>query len=312
VLQGISHDKHHFDVLAAAGVQSLMVVPLSARGHTFGTVKLAAAESGRRYSLVDLRLAQDFANRAAMAVDNTRLYARAQRAIAARDSVVAIVSHDLRNLLSSIILGTSIMMKSQPGETRNEEVHKSIERIRRSAHQMDRMIDDLLDVSSIEAGQLSLKRSPQPVESLLSESIESLKLLATRKSLELESDFPAGDRFDVDCDRDRVLQVLTNLIGNAIKFTPEGGRIVVRIEPHGSEIQFSVSDTGPGIAPSDLPHVFDRFWRALKTAHTGMGLGLSIAKGIVEAHGGRIFAESQLGSGSTFIFTLPLAPQRGR
>ena len=310
VRKGISHDKHHFDALTAAEVRSLMVVPLSARGRTFGAVSLAAGESGRRYSPADLRLAQDLAHRAATAVDNARLYAEAQRAIAGRDQVLAMVSHDLRNPLANIILRTSML--KEPREARSEELHASIERIRHSAEQMNRMIEDLLDVSSIEAGQLSIKRSPQAVGSLLSDAIEGVKVLATTKSLRLESDFPAGDRFAVDGDRDRVLQVLTNLIGNAIKFTSEGGRIIVRVEPQGREIQFSVIDTGPGIAPADLTHIFDRFWRAQKTTRTGTGLGLSIAKGIVETHGGRIWAESQLGSGSTFIFTLPLALPKTR
>jgi PAS domain S-box-containing protein len=302
----LAHDGCHADVLTAAGVRSLLVVPLSARSRTFGALTLALAESERRYTANDLRLAADLANRAAVAVDNARLYSEARRAIAARDAVLALVSHDLRDPLGVILMSASLLLKGGADGGLSPKHRKFIEPIRRSAERMNRLIRDLLDVSSIEAGRLSIERLRQPVRPLLDDTIAALRADAAAKSVVLEASFPAGERFDVDCDRDRVEQVLTNLLGNAMKFTDPGGKVVARVEPRGNEALFAVTDTGPGIPPEDLTHVFDRFWRAQKTRHAGTGLGLSIAKGIVEAHGDRIWVESRLGAGSTFYFTLPM------
>jgi signal transduction histidine kinase len=170
---------------------------------------------------------------------------------------------------------------------------------------MNRLIQDLLDVSSIEAGQFSIDKRPQPVNSLVVDAVEAVQVQAAARSLHLETRLPqASPR--VDCDADRVSQVLANLLGNAIKFTEPGGTILVRVEPRASDVLFSVADTGPGIPVPHLPYVFDRFWRTPDPARKGTGLGLSIAKGIVEAHGGRIWVESQVGQGSVFFFTLPL------
>jgi PAS domain S-box-containing protein len=301
-------DAHaHADALRAADVRSLMVVPLSAHGRTFGALTLAAAESGRRYDASDLALAQALANRAAAALVNARAHAKAQRAIAAREAVLALVSHDLRNPLSIILMQTALALADATEKGRCDEFAKPFETIRRAAQRMSRLIQDLLDVVSIEAERFAVERSRQAVGPLLREALEASQTQAASKSLRLESDLSAGASLAVDCDRDRVLQVLANLLGNAIKFTPAGGAIRVRVEQFGHEARFSVADTGAGILASDLPHVFDRFWQAQKTARFGTGLGLSIAKGIVEAHGGRVWAESRVGAGSTFSFTLPLA-----
>jgi PAS domain S-box-containing protein len=303
----IAYDDREADSMRAAGIRSLMVVPLFARGRTFGALTLAAAESDRHFTSLDLYLAQDMASRAAMAVDNARLFAKAQRAITARDATLALVSHDLQNPLGAILLRTSLMMEKLSDKHMPVENGEAIKSIRRSAERMSRLIQDLLDVSSIEAGRFSVERSRQPVGPLVREALEPLQIHAAAKSLRLESDFPAGDGFDVECDGDRVQQVFSNLIGNAIKFTGAGGHVTVRVEPHENEVHFLVMDTGPGIPPCHLPHVFDRFWQAQKMGRMGTGLGLSITKGIVEAHGGRCWAESQVGVGSTFIFTLPFA-----
>jgi signal transduction histidine kinase len=279
-------------------------VPLFARGRTFGALTLAAVESDQRYSSSDLQLAQDLASRAALAMDNARLYIEAQRAITARDATLALVSHDLRNPLAVILMKASLMLKD-PDKDRRAESRNFIESVRRSAERMNRLIQDLLDVASIEAGRFSIEKKPQLVGPLVSGAVEAMRVQAAPKSLRIDTALPEENRL-ADCDADRVGQVLTNLIGNAIKFT-ESGTITVRVEPRTSEVCISVSDTGPGIPESDLPHIFDRFWHAQRSARGGFGLGLSIAKGIVEAHGGRIWVESEVGVGSTFFFTLPLA-----
>ncbi len=304
----MAYDDDHANLLRGADVRSIMVVPLAARGRTLGALTLAATESDRRYSASDLRWAQDLANRAALAMDNALLHAAAQRAIAARDATLAVVAHDLRNPLAVIQIRTQIILQQRAAETdRRAESRKAVDAIHRSAEEMSRLIDDLLDVSSIEAEHLAVERILLPASSIVRDAVETFQIQASEKSLRLASELPAGDRFDIECDPARVHQVFGNLIGNAIKFTPPGGSITIRAEPRAGEAYFSVTDTGRGIPAADLPHVFDRFWQAQKTARMGTGLGLSISKGIVEALGGRIWADSQVGVGSTFHFTLPLA-----
>lgn len=183
--------------------------------------------------------------------------------------------------------------------------------ITRRAGEMNRLIQDLLDISSIEAGRLRLEKSRQGVLRMLNEGLAVWQPQAAQKSLDIDCECPDADEVNLDCDPNRIRQVLNNLIGNAIKFTEPGGSIHVRVEPRADEVFFSVTDSGPGIPEADLPHIFDRFTRTSKSALRGTGLGLSIAKGIVEAHGGRIWAESQTGVGSTFYFTLPLISAPG-
>jgi signal transduction histidine kinase len=270
-----------------------------------------AAEPNRRYSTADLAVAQEVAHRAAMALENARLYRHAQRAIRTRDDFLAIVSHDLRNPLSSILAAAALLMRTLPVSEQGAQDRRRAEVILLAAQRMLRLIGDLLDVAAIESGRLSMEKRRHAASVLVHDAIEMEQALATQKHLALESELCAGDSLEVLCDRERVLQVFANLIGNAIKFTPEGGTITIRAEPHGDEALFAVTDTGPGIRPDELPHVFDRFWQVAETARLGTGLGLAIAKGFVEALGGRIWAESQVGAGATFFFTLPLARPEG-
>jgi signal transduction histidine kinase len=179
-----------------------------------------------------------------------------------------------------------------------------MEVIERAAKRMNRLIQDLLDVALMEAGQLTIERAQLSAVGLIVEAVDVQRPLASSSSLELrvevETDVP-----DVLGDRDRLLQVFENLIGNAIKFTKAGGRITAGAASRDNEVVFWVADTGCGIASENLPRVFDRFWQATKVGRQGAGLGLPITKGIVEAHGGRIWVESTAGNGSTFFFTIP-------
>ncbi|WP_437941970.1 PAS domain S-box protein [Sorangium sp. So ce341] len=306
-----AHDPSHRGSLRAGGSGAVMVVPLVARGRTLGALTFVAAESSRRYSAADLAVAEEVAHRVTMAVENARLYQRAQRAIRTRDDFLAIVSHDLRNPLSSILTAAALLMKTLPASDQGARDRKRAEIILLAAQRMLRLIGDLLDVAAIEAGRLSMEKRRHAAGALVRDAIEMEQALAAQKHLVLEGEIGGGDGFDVRCDRERVLQVFTNLIGNAIKFTGEGGTITVRAEPRGEEALFAVADTGAGIRPDELPHVFDRFWQVAETARLGTGLGLTIAKGIVEAHGGRIWAESQHGAGATLFFTLPLVQPEG-
>jgi signal transduction histidine kinase len=214
--------------------------------------------------------------------------------------------------LSVIVIQSGALRRRGPEPERRRQ--ESVEAIHRSATRMKRLIEDLLDVTLIESGQFDLEWTRVPVRDLLEEAIEAQRPLATAATIDVGLDLDPGLQ-DIWADRHRLLQVLENLIGNAVKFTPGGGRISIRATSEERQTVFRVTDNGVGIAANDVPHVFDRFWQARKGARDGAGLGLPIARGIVEAHGGRIWVESTLGSGTSFFFTIPTAedkPQRKR
>ena len=230
----------------------------------------------------------------------------AEAAVATREELLAIVSHDLRNPLGNIVTGASLILeRTTLSGDEGERVHKLAQIILRSADLMNRLIADLLDLAQIQAGMLSVEQKPQDVDGIIRDCLEMLKPLAAPKDLKLDGMASAGLR--VRCDHERVLQIVSNLVGNAIKFTPEGGSIFIEAQGSGNEARFSVRDTGQGISEEELPRIFDRFWQAQRMNRAGIGLGLSIAKGLVEAHGGRLWVESKLGAGTTFFFTLTLA-----
>ncbi len=227
----------------------------------------------------------------------------AEAAVATREELLAIVSHDLRNPLGSIVFSAAALQRTTIDGEEGERVQKSAQTILRAADRMTRLIADLLDLAQIQAGKLAIEQTSQDVEGLIRDCVEMLRPLAAGKDLK----GMANAGLQVRCDRERVLQILSNLVGNAIKFTPEGGSIFIGAQDIGHEVRFSVRDTGQGISEEELPRIFDRFWQAQRKNRAGIGLGLSIAKGLVEAQGGRLYVESQLGAGTTFFFTLPLA-----
>lgn len=285
-------------------VRSAIVVPLVARDHTIGAIGFYACENGRVYDDDDLALAQELANRVALALDNARLYREAQDALQARDDVLAVVSHDLGNPLAAIRVGTSLLLRAVPPDQRGEGGWQHLEGIRQSAAQMERLVNDLLDVKRIEAGLLPLNAERQSVELFVQETIELFAAIAEEKEIRLRSSIETPGAV-VHCDRDRTLQVFSNLVGNALRFTPSGGEVELRVSTLPGEVIFTVADTGRGIPEESLPHVFDRFWQAHRSNREGIGLGLAIVKSIVQAHGGRIWVESEAGVGSRFYFTLP-------
>jgi signal transduction histidine kinase len=238
--------------------------------------------------------------------DNARLYADAQRATAMRDEVLAIVSHDLRNPLATIGMAAEQLIE-QAEKLEPHRVMKNASAIRWNAQRMERLIDDLIDVGRVDTGRLSIELQRVSTSSLVADALSIFEPIVAECSIRLVS-LPFRDA-DVRCDRGRVLQVLSNLIGNAVKFSPRGGVIRIGGAPGRGVFQFSVSDQGKGLASDQLGHVFERYWQAPETRHRGSGLGLYIAKGIVDAHGGQIWVDSVQGRGSTFHFTIPLAPQ---
>jgi signal transduction histidine kinase len=230
--------------------------------------------------------------------------ARSDDAVFNRDDFLGIVSHDLRNLLSGIVMSAALLSTHASDEGDSQILTEAM-RIRRYAARMNRLVGDLVDVASMDAGKLTVARARGDSRTLIADAAEMFQAAASAKGILLQTDI-AAHPLPADFDRDRMLQVLANLIANAIKFTAQGGRISVGGDRAGDELRFSVSDTGSGIPDSMLEAVFERFWQAGKNDRRGVGLGLYISKCIVDAHGGRIWAESKHGEGSTFYFTLPV------
>ena len=228
--------------------------------------------------------------------------AAAEVALRTRDEVLAVVSHDLRNPLSVIDMCAASLSDKLPPD---DAAHSLVRTIESSTAWMNRLIEDLLDVARVEAGRLALERYPHDLVRVISEATVMLEPLIAEKSLTLREELPEYlPRASVDSRR--IVQVLENLVSNAVKHTAAGGEIRIHAEATNGEILVSVRDTGSGIPSENLPHLFDRFWQARGARRGGAGLGLAIAKGIVEAHGGRMWVESELGSGSLFGFAIPL------
>ena len=291
--------------LTACGAKSVLLVPLTSRGAPLGVLTLVSTKAARRFSTADLNVAQDLAARIGAALVNARLHERARWDVQARQDVLAFVSHELRNSLTGIFLNVEILVKSVPPEEGGRG-WKSVDRIRRGTHQMRRMIEDLLDVTSIESGRLAIDLGEHDVRGLFRDVAEMSGPLALEKEIAIRIEEPVVP-LKLCCDRDRMMQVFANLIGNAVKFVPEKGTITLSAVPSGSRVLVAVRDDGPGIPATRLPHLFQRYWQAEETASKGRGLGLFIAKGLVEVQGGAMWAESEVGVGSTFFITLPLA-----
>ena len=288
----------HLATLQGLGARSLICVPLLAREHVLGVLAMVSGRSRPRYDSSDLALVEDFCQRLGLALDNALLYRRAERAVRMRDDVLAIVSHDLRTPLAKILMQAEAVAE-------HPDLHETGHSIGRSVDRMNRLINDLLDASAINAGQLSLDLAKHGIARVCHEATELFRPAARLKAINLLERLP-DDTVRVHCDRDRMLQVISNLIGNAVKFTPNGGTITIAVDATEREVRVEVADTGPGIVPEQVPHLFDRFWRG--HAHgKGSGLGLFIARGIVVAHGASLEVETAVGLGTKFYFTLPAA-----
>ena len=241
--------------------------------------------------------------------DLSRERSRSDDAVATRDDFLGIVGHELRNMLTAVVGFAALIVKAESGadEHQGEQVLMHARRIQRSGSRMNRLIGDLLDVASIEAGVLAVKRQLGDPIQVVTEAVDTFQTHAAASGVSLLSDVgvvPSVAEFDSA----RILQVLANLVGNAIKFTPRGGTVVVHLEGGAEDLRFAVRDTGVGIPAEHLDTVFERFRQLDRDDRRGVGLGLYISKCIVQGHGGRIGVESGTGQGSTFWFTLPVAP----
>jgi PAS domain S-box-containing protein len=302
LIASFSQSGEHLEALLATDAHSLMAVPLLAYGKLLGAMALISSDPSLVFGAGELRFAEEVALRAAMSIDNARLYRTAQEAIQARDDVLAIVAHDLRNPLGTILMQSGALRRR--GTEPERRSRKPADMIENAAKRMNRMIEDLLDITRIRSGHLTVEQRELDTGQIVTESIEAQRVIASAASLDLHAD--VSEHLPVVfADRDRLLQVLENLVGNAIKFTGPGGSIVVGAAPRDGQVLFWVADTGAGISGDDVTHVFERFWQAHKEGRHGAGLGLPIVKGLVEAHGGRVWVESTPGRGSTFFFTMP-------
>jgi PAS domain S-box-containing protein len=244
----------------------------------------------------------DITQRKRVEAERERAYREARQAVADRQHVLGVVSHDLRNPLNTIVLAAETLKEPDLPP----EIHaKGLGAISRAAHRMNRMISDLLDVNSLEAGRLALNLLPQDPRSVVDEVIDLFAAQAATRGLALVKDTPEGLPL-VRGDRHRLVQVLANLVSNAVKVTAQGS-VTVRLEARGPEVVFSVHDTGPGIPEEARASIFEPYWRSERSDYKGTGLGLAIVKGIVEGHKGKVWLESEPGRGSTFFFSIPTA-----
>jgi PAS domain S-box-containing protein len=295
----------HAQQLRALGFQSWIGAPLVARGSTVGVLHLILCDSSRRYRDDDVELAVELGRRAGMAVDNARLYSEAQAAVRVRDDVLAVVSHDLRSPLQAMGLGAT-MLQQQCGA--DPGARRYLETIRRAVDRMEHLINDLLDMASINAGRLAIKPTRIAAGLLLAEIVDMYEPLAAERGIRVVRDHEIGD-VALHVDRDRIAQAFGNLLGNAIKFCRPGDVITVRGRWAGGRLQFTIADTGPGIAKHDLPHLFEAYWSGRSGKQKGAGLGLFISRAIIEAHHGDIAASSSDGTGAMFVVTLPVATE---
>lgn len=304
-MRAVTIDEDHYERLRALAPESAMVLPLMTSGRTLGALTAVYSGSGRSYTSDEITIGMEFAGIVALHVNNSRLYRDALESSRIRDEVLRIVAHDLRNPLNTISLSAGMLRDMgdiQPGSPGEH----AVEVIERAVSRANSLIQDLLEVGRIGQGVLGLEPLPTAVDWLMATTVNQHRALAEDKSIVLTLEVP--DLLPpVLADRDRVFQAFENLIGNAIKFTPEGGRITVGAEARGDEVVFRVSDTGQGIPAADIPRLFDPFWQAARSGRSGAGLGLAITRGIVKAHRGKIWVESEVGRGSTFYFTLPVA-----
>jgi signal transduction histidine kinase len=280
------------------GLKSFIAVPLLSRDRVAGAIALAVADGPRRYDEEDLRLAQALAGRCAVALENADLYRAAQAATRVREEVLAVVSHDLKTPLAALLVGTQAMERLAPATLDGDDLRRAAVTVRRTAERMGRLVHDLVDVASMDAGRPSVRIAVHDAAAIAREALEAVRGLASDREVTLTAE--SAESAPLPCDRDRLLQVLTNLLTNAIQVTPPGGRVGVCTVRGSGEVVLKVTDSGFGIPAEDLPHLFERWYRGRRARYPGSGLGLAIARAIVEAHQGRIWAESAEGKGSTF------------
>ena len=287
-------------------LESIVAVPLIVYGKFVGMLSFfKLAESGP-FTKDEVMLAEKLGELAAFSINNANLYNEAKNATKVREEVLAIVSHDLKNPLNTISLVAQMFRLSK--ELDSSKISSLASNLEIATKQMKQLISNLLDFAKLQSGTFSVDLKPTNISQVINDVLGMLKLQIDEKHQFIDFEIPSGLP-DIPCDAQKLEQVFSNLLGNAIKFSPEGGKIKLQVDQTAEGILVSVTDNGPGIPSDLLPRIFDRFWQPQQSTYQGSGLGLSIAKGIVEAHKGRIWVESALGKGSSFLFSLPLKGQ---
>lgn len=295
--------QENLELLRELELISMILLPLRARGHLVGGLALVSSSySGRRFDEQDLEFAQELGARIAVTLDNARLLAEAQAATRARERVMTVVAHDLRNPLN-LVMGAAELLTNPDADFSRTTAGGMLKRATREAGDL---IEDLLDVSRMERGEFKICPEPVPVTEILRQVESSAEVVAREKQVELEVRCTV-DGASVHADQSRVHRIFSNLLDNAVEYSPPGGRVLLSARADNEHVVFSVVDGGPGIPQKDLPYVFEQFWQG-ETRKKGVGLGLAIVRGIVEAHGGRVWVESTDGEGASFSFTLPTPP----
>jgi PAS domain S-box-containing protein len=292
------------------GASAVLLVPLRASGRAIGALHLVRTRPGASHLIEEVHVADQYAGLAALALENARLYQESRRAVRERDEMLAIVSHDLRNPVNAIVMLTGAVLSRDTEQPDVDEhaplmTREEVEAVRAAGRQADGLIQDLQDVSRISAGRLRVERRRTSSSDLLKESADMFEPAMHDAELHFVREFDETLP-SILADRHRLQQVLSNLLGNAIRFTPRNGQIVLSAHVVEDMLRIAVKDTGPGVAADDVPRLFERYWQAPRLLRAGSGLGLYIAKGIVEAHGGEIGVDSELGEGSEFWFTVPV------
>jgi len=300
-----ARDPGHRAILEALAPRSMAVVPFLARGRAIGTVALLFTGSGRRYEADDRPMLEELARRAGLALDNARLYREAQEAVATRDAFLSVASHELKTPLT-VLLGSLQLLERRLGRagTLSPDNARLLQIPIHQARRLDGLVSRLFDVSRMASGQLSIDRAPLDLGALAARVVAELAPTLERHTLALDVVAPGlwvlGDEL-------RLEQVLQNLLQNAVKYSPAGGRVVVRVAPLDERVCVEVGDTGIGIPAAALPDLFERFYRAPNVAGGaigGLGIGLYVTREIVALHGGEVAVQSTEGQGSTFTVCL--------
>jgi signal transduction histidine kinase/response regulator RpfG family c-di-GMP phosphodiesterase len=309
-LHEVFSEKADRELIRSFSAKSFIAVPLRAHDRVLGAIVMINTSAGRMCGTEELSLAEELAHRAALALDNARLYKSAQtarseseRANRAKDSFLAMLSHELRTPLTPVL--TSVLALEQ-ADNLSDEMRSSLQMIRRNVELEARLIDDLLDLTRISKGKVQLSLEEVDAHSLLRNALEICQADIDKKQLALQTDF-AAEKVSLEADPARLQQIFWNLIKNAVKFTPEGGRLQIRTQNLDGQLQVEVSDTGMGIDAETLPKIFNAFEQGARSQLGGLGLGLAISKALVETHNGKLTAASAgRDQGATFTATFPV------
>jgi PAS domain S-box-containing protein len=308
LVQG-AKDERHLSLIRSLGLKSYICVPLVVSGNSLGALTFATAESGRRYTDGDLALAMELANRAAVAIENTQLYQSLRDADRRKDEFLATLAHELRNPLAPIRNSLQILKLPRIDAGTIKRSHEMMER---QVHHLVRLVDDLLDVSRVMRNKIELRKESVELAAVVARAVETVQPLIEAQGHELSVVMPP-ESLSLEADPVRLAQVFGNLLTNAAKYTEAKGRIQITARQEGDKAVLRVKDTGIGIAPDVLPHVFDLFVQvdhAATRSQGGLGIGLTLVKNLVEMHGGTVAAHSDgLGKGCEFTVRLPFVPQ---